>query len=266
MNIYAIDDEKLALTALVRAIEEAVSDATVYSFSKPSELIKSLPEIPCDVAFCDIHMPGITGLELAKEIKLVYPKVNIVFVTGYSEYTGEAMGLRASGYVKKPVTREKIEEEMQNLRHPIEVRDDSKKVYVQCFGNFEVFVDGVPVKFSRARAKELFAYLIDRQGASCTMNEVAAVLFEDGDDSKSMKTHLRVIVNALQSALKDAGAKNVIIKEFNKISVNVKAISCDYYTYKASPMDSFNSYRGEYMAQYSWAEATNATILRDLKL
>ena len=52
------------------------------------------------------------------------------------------------------------------------------------------------------------------------------------------------------------------IKEFNKIAVNVKRINCDYYMYNASPMDGINSYRGEYMSQYSWAEATNATILQ----
>lgn len=262
MNIYAIDDEKLALNALVTAIEEAVPDAQIYAFTKPSELIAAIPTTPCDVAFMDINMPGITGLDLAKKIKQVYPKVNIVFVTGYSEYVGDAMSLRASGYVRKPVTREKIEEEMQELRNPIVERPDDKKVFVQCFGNFEVFVDGNPVKFKRAKSKELFAYLIDRQGATCTMNEVAAVLWEDGDDSESMKKQLRVIVSDLRATMKSVGAGNVIIKEFNKIAVNVKRINCDYYMYNASPMDGINSYRGEYMSQYSWAEATNATILQ----
>lgn len=263
MNIYAIDDEKLALNALVSAIEEAVPEAEIHSFSKTSELIAAIPTTPCDVAFMDINMPGMTGLELAKKLKLAYPKVNIVFVTGYSEYIGDAMGLRASGYVRKPVTREKIEEEMRELRNPIELRPDDKKVYVQCFGNFEVFVDGNPVKFKRAKSKELFAYLIDRKGAKCTMNEIAAVLWEDGDDSESMKTHLRVIVHDLRSTLKEAGAKNVVIKDFNQIAVNTKMINCDYYIYNASPMAAINQYRGEYMAQYSWAEATNAAILRD---
>lgn len=262
MNIYAIDDEKIALNALVRAIEEAVPEATIYSFTKPSELIAAIPTTPCDVAFLDIQMPGTTGLEVAKKIKQVYPKVNIVFVTGYAEYTGDAMSLRASGYVRKPVTREKIEEEMSELRNPIVERPEDKPVYVQCFGNFEVFVNGAPVNFRRAKAKELFAYLIDRQGARCTMNELAAVLWEDRDDSESLKTQLRIIISSLRTTLKEAGAHHVIIKEFNKIAVNTRVINCDFYNYNASPMTAINNYRGEYMAQYSWAEATNAMILR----
>jgi len=262
MNIYAIDDEKMALTALVRAIEEAVPDAQIYSFTKPSELIAAIPTTPCDVAFLDIQMPGTTGLEVAKKIKQVYPKVNIVFVTGYGEYTGDAMNLRASGYVRKPVTKEKIEEEMKELRNPIVERPEDKPVYVQCFGSFEVFVNGKPVNFRRAKAKELFAYLIDRQGANCTMNELAAVLWEDRGDSESLKTQLRIVISSLRTTLKEAGADHVINKGFNKISVNTQLINCDYYSYDTSPMLLINNYRGEYMSQYSWAEATNAKILR----
>lgn len=73
----------------------------------------------CDVAFLDIQMRSMTGLELAKQLKERQPNVNIIFVTGFSEYTGEAIQLHASGYIEKPVTEEKIRRELDNLRHPV---------------------------------------------------------------------------------------------------------------------------------------------------
>ena len=67
---------------------------------------------PADIAFLDINMRGMTGVELAKKLKDLCPKINIIFVTGYEEYKGDAMDLRASGYILKPVTKEQIDKEL----------------------------------------------------------------------------------------------------------------------------------------------------------
>lgn len=262
MNIIAIDDERLALNALVRSIREAEPGANVYAFQKPSELLAEVSSIKCDVAFLDIKMPGITGLELAKRIKMEYPKVNIIFVTGYNEYALEAMELRSSGYVMKPVTREKIEQELQALRYPVPVLE-KKKLYIQCFGNFEVFYDGKPINFRYSKTKELLAYLIDRRGSNCTMGELMAVLWEERVESDSLKTQLRKLISDLRDKLKAIDEEEIIHKERNVIAVDTKSIDCDYYNYLNSPITNINLYRGEYMMQYSWAEYANAALMRD---
>lgn len=65
------------------------------------------------------------------------------------------------------------------LRFPI-VPKNNALLRVQCFGNFDVFTPGGEhVRFERSKAKEMFAYLIHKQGTSCTSREIAAVLFED---------------------------------------------------------------------------------------
>lgn len=262
MNIYAIDDEKMALNALVRAIGEAVPDAAIHSFTKPSELIAAIPTTPCDVAFMDIRMPGVSGLELAKQLQAVYPNVNVIFVTGYGEHGVEAMNLRASGYLMKPVTKEKVEQEMLALRNPTHTGAHAKKLQIQAFGNFEVFAKGEKLNFRRAKTKELFAYLVDRMGADCTMGELMSVLWEDGDDSRSMQSHLRVLISDLRQVLKEVDAADAIIKGRNMIALNMETVNCDYYNYLKSPVANKGLYRGEYMSQYSWSEATNARLLK----
>lgn len=179
MKILAADDETLAREMLTDAIREAVPDADIFDFAKPSELLAFAGENTCDIAFLDIHMRGMNGVELAKKLKDLNPKLNIIFVTGFDQYTGEAMALHASGYIMKPVTKEKVELELSELRHPITPKSDVL-LRVQCFGNFDVFTpDGQPVHFERSRSKEVFAYLVHRHGSSCSIKEIAAALFED---------------------------------------------------------------------------------------
>lgn len=52
---------------------------------------------PCEVAFLDIQMRNINGVELAKEIKLLNPQINIVFTTGYTDFMKDALEMHVSG-------------------------------------------------------------------------------------------------------------------------------------------------------------------------
>jgi len=57
-------------------------------------------------------MRGMTGVEVAKKLKEINPKMNIIFVTGFSDYKGDAMDMKASGYIMKPVTAEEVKAEL----------------------------------------------------------------------------------------------------------------------------------------------------------
>lgn len=254
MRILCIDDEPLALEMLEEAIQEAKPDADVMAFRKQSELLAEAQKNGCDIAFLDIHMRGMNGVELAKKLKEINPKMNIIFVTGYDEYTGDAMRLRASGYVMKPVTKEKLEEELKELRFPIEPKNDVL-LRVQCFGNFDVFTpDGTPVHFERSKSKEVFAYLVHRHGSSCTVKEIAAALFEDEPYDLKQQAYLQKILSAMMKSLKKIGAEKVVNKSYNSMSVNVSLIDCDYYRFLELDAGAVNSYQSEYMSQYYWAD------------
>ena len=179
MRILCLDDEPLALKMLEAAIREAKPGADVTAFRKQADLLADAKQNGCDVAFLDIHMRGMNGVEVAKRLKQSNPKMNIIFVTGVSEYKADAMDMRASGYIMKPVTKEEVARELEELRFPIIPKNDAL-LKVQCFGNFDVFLpDGTPVHFERSRSKEIFAYLVHRHGSSCSTREIAAALFED---------------------------------------------------------------------------------------
>ena len=203
-------------------------------------------------------MPEKSGIALAKELKDIYKDINIVFVTGYSQYALDALKIHCSGYVLKPAKKEDIEDALANLRAPIQYNDN--KLRVQCFGSFEVFYNNKPVNFDRSKTKELFAYLIDRRGAAATTGELCGILWDEKSADESSKHYLRNLIASLKKSLKVCDAEDVFICKRNYFAVNSEKIECDYYKYLERDAAAVNSYKGEYMAQYSWAEMTLADL------
>lgn len=263
MNIIAVDDEKLALEGVITAINKAKPDAKVQGFRHGIDAINHIENNSCDVAFLDIEMREINGIELAKKLKVINPAINIIFVTGYSEYTTEAFGLHASGYVMKPVTADKIQHEIDDLRYPVQ-NVLNNRVRFQTFGNFEVFIDDQPVKFQYSKSKELLAYLVDRNGALCTNNEISNILWENEDSSINHSSYLKNIRKDLISTFEKYNCDNIFIRQRGLLGIDTSLVDCDYYDWVNGKIEGINAYRGEYMVQYSWSEFTHGEIEQKL--
>ncbi|MBO7303427.1 MAG: response regulator [Clostridia bacterium] len=259
MKIIAVDDEKIALEALAGAIKAVVAEDEVISFRYPEDALDYIKENPCDIAFLDIEMAGMGGVELAEELKKYNTEINIVFCTGYGNYRDKAFDLHASGYLMKPITPEKVKHELENLRRPIL---EKKRLKVQTFGNFEVYLDGKPLAFKYRRTKELFAYLIDRVGALCSVGEIIGVLFEDEGGREDYFQKLR---RDLLSTISDVDCEKVIVHKRGMLGVVISEVQCDYYDCLNGKKDFNTSYMGEYMSQYSFAEYTNAQLYAKFK-
>ena len=71
---------------------------------------------------------------------------------------------------------------------------------------------------------------------------------------------IRVLINDLKKTLQSIGMEQVLIREHRELAIRKDLIDCDYYRMLEGDMDAVNSYRGEYMLEYSWAEITNADL------
>lgn len=259
MRIIAVDDEKIALDSLVSAIKATVTEDEVVSFRYPEDAIEYVKQNSCDIAFLDVEMAEMSGVDLAEELQRYNSEINIVFCTGYGDYRDAAFGLHASGYLMKPITPEKIKRELENLRRPIY---EKKRLKIQTFGNFEVYLDGKPLAFKYRRTKELFAYLVDRAGAMCTVGEIIGILFEDEGGREDYFQKLR---RDLLMTLEEAGCSDAIVHKRGMLGVVVSEVICDYYDCLSNKKELKQSYFGEYMSQYSFAEYTNAQLSRKLR-
>ena len=255
MNILAADDEKLALSALVDTLKEAMPDATIYPFQYANDLLEFAKKTPCDIAFLDIEMNGESGIEVAKKLKEKQKEIGIIFVTGHSNYALEAFQMHANGYLMKPITPEDVKKEVEHLRKPV-TKEKDKKLHVQCFGNFEVFFEGKAVEFNRSKSKEVFAYLIHRNGAVVTTPDIAGIIWEDGIFGISRQKQLQTIISDLRKSLGALGFEDVIVKSKLGLSIDKSKIDCDLYNFIKGDVDAINSYLGEYMINYYWAEFT----------
>lgn len=263
MVILAVDDEKLALEALTEAVKTASPESEVYGFRRASEALEFAEQGPCDAAFLDISMRDMSGVDLAERLIALHEKINIIFTTGYSEYAGRAYEMHASGYIMKPVTPEKVKEELIRLRYDVPEKE-APKLYVRAFGNFEVYMEGGrPLRFFSAKSKELFAYLIDRNGAVCSDQEVIAALWEDdGPDSSDHTSYYRKSKRELRLALEENGFGDILVRVRGGIGILPDKVNCDYYEYlrNGGRSGASYSYRGEYMSQYSWSEFTHGLL------
>ena len=239
-------------------VRRAVPDAELMTFESGDDALEQMlrtKEYP-DTVFSDIEMPGINGLEFAVRLKQLSPRTRIVFVTAYSEYALEAFRVHANGYILKPMNAMRVQEEVLEAAKQENIEREPGKLEIRCFGNFEVFWKGKPLLFARRQTKELLAYLIDRKGASCTTEEIAAALWEDYTNVKNTKAQLRVLISDLRHTLANIGQEDIVIRSRGHVAVMTDQVDCDYYRMLQGDMDAVNAYRGEYMSQYSWAELT----------
>lgn len=250
MNVILVDDERLNLDNLDYVVERVLPSAKRVGFNKASQALTYIQDNPVDIAFLDINMRGVDGITIAKNLQERWPKANVIFCTGFSEYALDALDLNCSGYIMKPVTEEKVKKAVENLRHPIE---DGKRVEFRCFGNFEMYCDGKPVAFKYSRTKELLGYLVDRNGANVSLKEVAAVLFED-DQHRSYMYQIRL---DLVNTLTELGIIDILIQPRGYLGIDRDKVSCDYFDYLDHKLEPPIQ---EYMTQFSFSETTFATI------
>ena len=210
------------------------------------------------LAFKNLEMPGMNGLALTRMIQKLQPRCNIIVVTEHPEYALEALQIFVSGFLLKPANEADVRNVLEHLRYPPE--NAPVGIKIQCFGNFEIFVGGRALAFKRSKSKELLAYLVDRNGATCTNGEMLAVLWEDKPDTASLHSHLRNLIFDLSHTLEDAGVTGLLIRGRSTLALDTSKVDCDYYNFLRGSRSATNSYRGEYMTQYSWAEVTRSAL------
>src|SRR5690606_3126134 len=137
LSCIIIDDEAHAKGELTDLIEDNDQLDLKKTFMEVTNAIEYLEdEGDVDVVFCDINMPNMNGLEAAKLLQRFCRY--LVFVTGYREYSLDASGENASGYLVKPVNEQKFTSLMDSFL------DKDKKLitYILIEKNGEFFVKG----------------------------------------------------------------------------------------------------------------------------
>lgn len=118
MNVMIVDDEPLARERLRRMIESFPGHTVVGEASEGRSAIERVAELAPDAVLLDVHMPGIDGLRVARELAGTELPPAVIFVTAHSEHALSAHNSQADGYLLKPVRREDLAEALARARRP----------------------------------------------------------------------------------------------------------------------------------------------------
>lgn len=260
MKALCIDDEPFVLQQNILICKASECFSSVDGAMNSNEALAFLEKNDVDFIFLDINMPTTSGLSLYEIIKQKYPHIALVFVTGYSEYALTAFQMHADGYLTKPISVEDVKAEVNNINQQKQRFQIQTDVFVQTFGNFEIYVKGTPVKFDRKKAKEILAYLVDKRGTSVVRAELASIFWEDELYDHSKQKQLDVFIQSLKKTLKEYDIQSIFEIEKGELRVNPMAFRCDYYDLLDEKKEAKQNYCDNYMNAYSWAENTKAYL------
>lgn len=259
MRIMAVDDEFLALEDFEDTCRTLGITDEIVKFNNPLDALGYAAKNKVDIAFLDIEMPVIKGIELAKRIKALSKNTRIIFTTSYGDYALEAFSVDAVDYVMKPYEPELIKKAYEKA---LLIKDavDENHVFIKTFGFFDVFVDGKSVNFSSAKSKELLALLVDRNGGIVSTEQAISVLWEGRAYDETVQSLFRKVLKSLRTSLEEAGIAEILVDNRNQRSIDKSKFTCDYYDFLQSGKNENTKYFGQYMEQYPWAKNTQIQI------
>jgi DNA-binding LytR/AlgR family response regulator len=115
LRALVADDEEPALAELVYLLSRDDRIGEIKTASNGPDALKILQAADLDVVFCDIKMPGLDGIDLARVLSKFASRPQIVFVTAYDEHAVAAFDLDATDYVMKPVRAERLAEAVRRV-------------------------------------------------------------------------------------------------------------------------------------------------------
>ena len=115
LRALVVDDEAPALSELTYLLRQDGRIADIRTASNGADALRALDSAPVDVVFCDIKMPGLDGMALARVLARFADRPQVVFVTAYDEHAVDAFEVRATDYVMKPVRGARLSEAVRRV-------------------------------------------------------------------------------------------------------------------------------------------------------
>jgi DNA-binding LytR/AlgR family response regulator len=115
LRALLVDDEAPALSELSYLLRRDDRIGQIRTASSGADALRALDAAPVDVVFCDIKMPGLDGMDLARVLARFAHRPQVVFVTAYDAHAVDAFEVRATDYVMKPVRAERLAEAVRRV-------------------------------------------------------------------------------------------------------------------------------------------------------
>lgn len=274
MKAIVVDDEYLALESMTRLLQR-FEVQVAGAFQDPREALKRQKALDADVAFVDIEMPELNGLELAARLQAAQPDLQIVFVTAYEQYAIDAFELAAIDYLLKPIQLKRLDMTIKRLRaRSVEFDPEPLQTMAPtaCFFHRLSFQDaqGNPINIAwrTAKARELLAYLIHSGDKTPSKEELLDRIWPDVYPDKSI-THLHTTIYQIRQSMKTMGIPLSLQYKEGRYHIELGGTQIDAIVWEKAIREAIEAnddktvtrlltrgYRGDYLEteDYMWAD------------
>lgn len=257
MHIIYVDDERPALENFKFTIDKFPQVDSLVMFQDGELALEYVRLHRVDIAFLDMQMPGIHGLDLAVKLKEINSEIMIIFVTAYSQYALDAWNVDASGYLMKPYLADDVKKYLDKYT---DAYAQEKDVVIETIPSLSLMVKGKTVHVPGAKTRELFALLVDHGNSGLTPMEGIACLWPDRPNDTKTQSLFRVTYKRLADALAEAGIRDILTTSENRRFLKTNQVDCDLYKILAGDMNVAKKYNGAYLREYAWSEERNAQL------
>ena len=170
------DDEPLLRSSLTRMLADAWPELDVIAQARNGrEAIAQFEALQPDICFLDVHMPGLSGVDAAREIG---KRAHLVFVTAYDQYAVEAFRHGALDYLVKPLEAQRLAETVARLRERIHASEPAP--------NIEALLEQLAARLGRKEGPAALRWIHASVGQALRMIPVEEIDFLRSDEKYTL--------------------------------------------------------------------------------
>lgn len=227
------DDERLMREQLRSRIQEVWPELQIVGEAKNGlEAVELTRELKPDLVFLDIRMPGLTGVDAARQIAQLPEDDNwlvpeIVFITAYDQYAVEAFEQGVADYVLKPAERERLVVTVERIRKRLALRSGEAEVEAPAAGTLQQLLHTLSAKVNPGGAPKYLQWIQASVGQTIQMIPVEDVLFFISDEkyTRVQTPQVEALIRKPIKELVDELDPALFWQIHRSTLVNVKAIN-----------------------------------------
>ena len=277
IRVLLVDDEPDALTLLDILLQRTGGVQVAGKYVNPMQAIEALRTTPVDAVFLDNEMPGMKGMEAARRMREIRPKLPIVFITAHAEYAVEAFEIQSTDYLLKPLRMNRLQNAVSRIKQAVAAaqapRDpETANISIHCMGGFGVSLPqeaNRPLPWKTNKEKEICAFLV-HHGENPVDTAVIIESIWPEYDLKNAKTYLYTCLSYLRKSFQDHQLPMRVEKSGGGFAIRLNGAEADASVFEKMLDDALSAeqpdeqlidklnglYKGKYMegCGYRWAE------------
>jgi two-component system, LytTR family, response regulator len=227
LRAIVVDDEWYNLEEIADLVDATGFIQVIEKHMNPKKALQNAELSKPDLAFLDIEMPEIDGITLAERLYQICPGIRVVFITSWNQYAVQAFDLSAIDYILKPIKKERFLKMVNKIKSEYDRNEYSNsRIKISCFDKLEVSIGGLPVKWERAKAEELFAYLLLHHGSYVHKESIIQDLWMGYETDKALRI-LQTVVCRIRNVFANRSKEILLDYSQNKYALLLQDVDCD---------------------------------------